>query len=130
MKELIAIMTIITSIATTSMPLTDYQLVFKYCDTYYPNYTVCIFTEWNEEVMSNRANTNIVYVQVEESISSGLIDSCNGKYWGYVKGQHYYKTWYNKKVEKGETVKSYYIFNPENNYSDDIVAVIDNQILR
>lgn len=108
----------------------DKQIVKEYCKHYYKGYKVKYFTKWNDKTMSHRANKKIVYVQIEESVSSGKVDSRNGRCWGYIKGQHYYKTWYNKKVKKGETVKSYYIYNPNTNYEDDIVAVVDNKTLR
>ena len=59
-----------------------------------------------------------------------VLKTIASEYWGYVKGQHFYKTWYNKKVKKGKEVKSYYIYNPKNNYCDDVVAVVDNKILQ
>ena len=110
--------------------MSDKQIVKEYCKHNYKDYKVKYFTQWNDKVMSHRANKNIVYVQIEKSISSGKKDSRNGKYWGYVKGQHFYKTWYNKKVKKGKEVKSYYIYNPNTNYEDDIVAVVDNKKIR
>lgn len=108
----------------------DKQIVKEYCNEHYKGYQIRYFTEWNDEIMSHRANKKIVYVQIEKSVSSGLIDSRNDRCWGYVKGQYYYKTWYCKKVARGTIVKSYYIFNPKNNYCDDIVAVVDNNLLR
>lgn len=108
----------------------DKQLVQKYCTAHYPKMKIKYFTKWNEKTITHRTNKNIVYVQIEKSISSGKKDSRNGRYWGYVKGQRYYKTWYNKKVKKGKTVTSYYIYNPYTNYTDDIIAVIDNKKIR
>ena len=110
--------------------MTDRQIVKAYCETHYKNCRIEYFTKWNTKKMTHRANKNVVYVQIEKSVSSGRKDSRNGRYWGYIKGQHYYKTWYNKKVKKGKTVKSYYIYNPHTNYEDDIVAVVDNKSLR
>ena len=105
-------------------------IVKTYCEKHYKGYKVKYFTEWNEKKMVHRANKKVVYVQIEKSVSSGKKDSCNGKYWGYVKGQKYYKTWYNTKVRKGKEVISYYIYNPHSNYTDDIVAVVDNKKIR
>ena len=36
----------------------------------------------------------------------------------------------NYTLKKDKTVKSYFVFNPKNNYCDDIVAVIDNGKIR
>ena len=110
--------------------MSDKQIVKEYCRHNYQGYKIKYFTKWNDNVMSHRANKKVVYVQIEKSVSSGKKDMRNGMYWGYIKGQHYYKTWYNKKVKKGKVVKSYYIYNPKNNYDDDVVAVVDNKILR
>lgn len=110
--------------------MSDKQIVKEYCKHNYKGYKVKYFTKWNDKVMSHRANKNVVYVQIEKSISSGKKDSRNGRYWGYIKGQHFYKTWYNKKVKKGKEVISYYIYNPNTNYEDDIIAVIDNKKIR
>lgn len=118
------------TVEVSAKSLTDKQIVKEYCKRHYKGYKIKYFTKWNDKVMSHRANKKVVYVQIEQSISSGKKDLRNNRYWGYVKGQHYYKTWYNKKVKKGKTVKSYYIYNPKNNYCDDIVAVVDNKILR
>lgn len=120
----------VDTIAVNAKSPSDRQIVREYCHKHYKGYTIRYFMKWNDKIMSHRANKKVVYVQIEQSISSGKKDLRNNKYWGYVKGQHYYKTWYNKKVKKGKTVKSYYIYNPKNNYCDDIVAVVDNKILR
>lgn len=114
----------------TAKSISNKQLVKNYCSKHYPNMKIKYLTKWNDKIISNRANKNVVYVQIEKSISSGKKDSHNGRYWGYVKGQHYYKTWYNKKVKRGKTVMSYYIYNPYTNYKDDIVAVVDNKNIR
>ncbi len=109
---------------------TDKQIVKAYCMTHYPNMKIKYFTKWDYEMITHRTDKNVVYVQIEKSVSSGKKDKCNGMYWGYIKGQNYYKTWYNTKVKKGKTVKSYYIFSPYTNYEDDIVAVVDNHKIR
>lgn len=121
---------IIDTIYVDARSMTDRQIVRAYCNTHYKGYSVRYFTKWNDKVMYHRTNKKIVYVEIEKSVSSGKIDKRNGMCWGYVKGQHYYKNWYNKKVKKGKTVKSYYIYNPYTNYEDDIVAVVDNKSLR
>lgn len=134
MKRIIAFMLLIVCVFSCSScfakTLSDKEVVEKYCAVHYPKMKVVYFTKWNDKTMYHRANKNVVYVEIEKSISSGKKDSRNGMYWGYVKGQHYYKNWYNKKVKKGKTVKSYYIYNPYTNWEDDIVAVVDNGRIR
>lgn len=123
-----AIITFIISVFISSN-LGNIGLVEQFTETNYKDCEIVYFTEWGKEI-ENRANSNLVYVQIEKSISSGEVDELNGKYWGYIEGSTYYKTWYNKEVEKGKEVTSYYIYNPYNNYEDDITAVIDNEKIR
>lgn len=126
MNILIAIMSLVVSSA--SIP--NIGIVKQFCEDSYSSCEVVYFTNWNDEIMNNRANTNKIYVEIEKSVSSGEIDEVNGKYWGYIEGSNYYRTWYNTEVEKNKIVTSYYIYNPYNNYEDDIVAVIDNEMIR
>ncbi len=134
MKRIIGLTLIIVFVFSCSACFakssSDKKVVQKYCSAHYPKMKVKYFTKWNDRVMYHRANKGVVYVEVEKSISSGKKDPRNGKYWGYVKGQHYYKNWYNKKVKKGKIVTSYYIYNPYTNWEDDIVAVVDNKMIR
>ena len=62
-----------------------------------------------------------VFVEKVKSISDG------GKH-GHTKDGYYIT--YNKKVKKGKRVTSYLIYNPKTNYTDDIVAVVDNKKIR
>lgn len=134
MKRIITLATIIilllSVVPCTAKASTDKQIVKNYCSQHYPNMKIKYFTKWNDKVMYHRAGKKVVYVEIEKSISSGKIDSRNGMCWGYVKGQHYYKNWYNQRVKKGKVVTSYYIYSPYSNYEDDIVAVIDNKKIR
>lgn len=118
-----------TLLAEAKTP-TDKQIVKSYCAKHYKGYKIKYFTKWNDKIMLNRKGKKVVYVQKEISYSSGKKDKRNGMYWGYIKGSNYYRTWYNAKVKKGKKVVSYYIYNPKNNYCDDIVAVIDNKRIR
>ena len=127
---LACIMVVIASCSVYGAGATDKQIVKEYCNKHYKGYTIKYFTKWNEKKICSRKGKHIIYVQIETSISSGKKDKCNNRYWGYIKGQHYYKTWYNTKVKKGKEVKSYYIYNPYTNYYDDIVAVVDNKKIR
>ena len=134
MKRIIALVMLIVfvigCVPCMAKSPSDKAIVKAYCQTHYNGYKIKYFTKWNEEKMSHKANKKVVYVQIEKSVSSGKIDERNNMYWGYIKGQNYYKTWYNTKVKKGKEVTSYYIFNPYTNYEDDIVAVVDNKKIR
>ena len=122
MKELIATFLIIGNLVVAPVHVkSDYQIVFDYCDTYFSTYTVCIFTEWDEEVMCNRANTNIVYVEKCTSYSSG-------SNFGYTKEGYFIR--YNKVVPKGQEVISYFVYNPNTNYFDDVILAVDNGLIR
>ena len=90
-------------------------LVREYCNKHYQKYTIRVITKYNPKVMENRKGKKIVFVERFVSYSKG-------KY-GYSKKGEYVK--YNKKVPKGKKVISYFIYNPETNYCDDVVAVID-----
>ena len=90
-------------------------LVREYCNKHYQKYTIRVITKYNPKVMENRKGKKIVFVERFVSYSKG-------KY-GYSKKGEYVK--YNKKVPNGKKVISYFIYNPETNYCDDVVAVID-----
>ena len=75
--------------------------------------------EWKR--ITHRKGKNIVYIEK-------CISKSKGKYGRTIKGKHYIR--YNKKVNKGKKVTSYLIWNPYNNYSDDVVAVVDNKMVR
>jgi len=110
----------VDTVAVSAKSLSDRQIVTEYCHKHYKGYTIRYFTKWNENVMLHRANKKIVYVEKMTSYSKG-------KY-GYTKDGYYIK--YNKRVKKGKKVISYCIYNPKNNSCDDVVAVVDNKILR
>ena len=72
------------------------------------------------KVIRSRAGKPYVVIASFTSYSKG-----NG---GYSKKHEY--TAYNKYVKPGKRVVSYYVMNPKNNLEDDIVAVIDNGMIR
>lgn len=90
-------------------------LVREYCNKHYQKYTIRVITKYNPKVVENRKGKKIVFVERFVSYSKGT--------YGYSKKGEYVK--YNKKVPKGKKVISYFIYNPETNYCDDVVAVID-----
>ena len=106
------------------------DIVKEYCAKHYPKHRVVFLWKYDAKLIEHRANKKVVYVEISKSISTGKRDKRNGMYWGYVCGQYGYKTWYNKKVPAGRFVNSFYIYNPRNNYEDDIVAVVDNKKIR
>ena len=113
---------LLSIICTFASSPTDSQLVEQYCYENYPNCEVVyyMFENYDAEVMENRANTGKVYVEIFISYSDG---KC-----GWSKEGYY--TAYNIEVPKGKKVASYCIFNPYTNYCDDVVAVVDNGIVR
>lgn len=110
----------IDTVAVNADSMSDRQIVKEYCNKHYKSYTIRYFTKWNERMITHRANKKIVYVEIMTSYSKGRH--------GYTKDGYYIR--YNKKVTKGKKVKSYCIYNPKTNYIDDVVAVVDNKILR
>lgn len=73
------------------------------------------------KMIRERATRHIIYVEIIKSVSSG------GKSGTYGKG---YYIAYNKRVSKGKHVTNYCVWNPDNAYCDDIVAVADNGKIR
>ena len=116
--------------STFASSSSDYDIAKSYAKSHYPNCKVVLLKSYNAKKIEHRKGKHIVYIELCISTSSGKKDKCNGMYWGYIKGQHYYKTWYNTKVKKGVTVKQYLIYNPNTNYCDDIAAVVDNHRIR
>lgn len=111
----------ILTVNTFAKTKTNKQIVKEYCQKHFKNYKVRYFTKWNKKKMLNRKGKKIVYVEKIISFSSG-------KWYGYTKDKHYIT--YNKNVKKNKKVVSYCIFNPKNNYIDDVIAVIDNNKIR
>lgn len=70
--------------------------------------------------LQKRKEKGIVYVEIMRSVSHGE--------YGYTDEGYYIR--YNKRVAKGKSVVSYCIYNPNTIYTDDVVAVVDNGILR
>ena len=66
------------------------------------------------KVPKNRKGT--VYIETIKTKSKG---GYNGR---TIKGNYYIK--YPKKVKKGKKVTVYFIWNPNNNYADDVVAMV------
>ena len=110
----------VDTIAVNAKSISDRQIVKEYCHKHYKGCSIRYFTKWNDKVMLHRANKRIVYIEK-------VISYSKGKY-GYTKDGYYIK--YNKRVKKGKKVISYCIYNPKSNYCDDVVAVVDNKILR
>lgn len=100
--------------------VTDKKLVKDYCVKHYPKYKIVYFTKWNEKKILHRKGKKIVYVEKSYSYSHG---------WYGLSKEGYY-TCYNKKVKEGKKVTTYCIYNPYTNYVDDIVAVVDNKMIR
>ena len=99
---------------------TNKRLVKNYCHKNYPECTIKYFKNYNPDIMENRANKSVVYVEVIKSKSCGK----------YGRTKEGYRIAYNKKVRKNKKVTSYCIYNPYNNYCDDVVAVVDNRRIR
>lgn len=74
-----------------------------------------------EKMIANRAINHTIYVEIIKSVSKG------GKR-GLIDGK--YTIAYNKSVKKGKKVTSYNIWNPDNAYVDDVIAVVDNGKIR
>ena len=91
------------------------KLVREYCRKHYPKQTIRVVYKYDAKKMENRKNKGVVYVERFVSYSKGR--------YGLSKKGEYVR--YNKNVRKGKKVVSYFVYNPETNYCDDVVAVID-----
>ena len=118
---LVAIMLIIadSSMVFASSP-SNYEIAKSYAKHNYPNCKVVLLKHYDEKKIEHRKGKNIVYIEKFVSYSKG-------KY-GYSKDGYYVK--YNTKVKKGKKVVSYFIYNPNTNYCDDVIAVVDNHKIR
>lgn len=110
---------------TDSTKLTDKKLAIAYAKTNYPKCKIKFITltsdkDW--EKILKRKGKNIVYIEK-------CITKSSGKKYGYTIKGHYYVA-YNKKVKKNKKVTSYFIWNPNTNYEDDVVAAVDNKMIR
>ena len=123
MRKLILtiIIFIVVLIPFQSYAKSDKQLVKQYCKSNYPRYKIEYVTKYNANIMENRKGKKIVYVEIIKSKS-------NGDKSGRTKEGYYIA--YNKKVKKGKKVVSYCLYNPNNNYCDDVIAVVDNKMIR
>ena len=113
---------VISLICSISAP-SDIQLVEEYCEENFSSYEVVYFLSenWEEETICNRADTGKIYVEIFVSYSNGGNWGENEEGWGVA---------YNTDVPKGEKVISYIIYNPNTNYIDDAIAVVDNGKIR
>lgn len=93
----------------------------KYAKAHYANCKVKFFRHYNFKRMTNRKGTKVVWIEQIYSKSKGN---------GYGVTENGSILAYNKKVKKGKRVVSYCIYNPYTNYTDDVVAVVDNKKIR
>lgn len=100
--------------------ITDKQIAKRWCAKHYPKCKVKFVKEGDQRI-NIRKGKRIVYVEVVKSRSRGKRHGTTKL--GYVIG-------YNINVHKGKSVTSYVIWNPYTDYCDDVVAVVDNGIIR
>jgi len=104
--------------------VTNRNLAVAYAKANYPKCKIRFITlnkkGWKK--ILHRKGKGIVYIEKCTTIS-------NGKGGGFTKKGHYYVA-YNKKVKKGKKVTSYFVYNPYTNYCDDVVAAVDNKMIR
>lgn len=100
------------------------KLAIAFTKANYPKYKIKFITlnkkGWKK--ILHRKSKKFIYIEKCVSKSSG-------KRYGYTLRGHHYIV-YNKRVPKGKLVTSYCIWNPKNNACDDVVAVVDNKMVR
>lgn len=108
-----------------SSKVTNRKLAVAFAKANYPKCKVVVIKSTNKNFwkkIDNRKGKKIVYIERTVTKSSG-------KDYGYTIKGHYYVA-YNKKVKKGKRVVSYFVWNPNTNYCDDVVASVDNKMIR
>ena len=105
--------------------INDRKFAIAYAKATYPKCKIKFITLTNDKnwkKVLKRKGKNIVYIEK-------CISKSSGKDYGYTIKGHYH-IGYNKKVKKNKKVISYLIWNPYTNACDDVVAVVDNKMIR
>lgn len=107
----------------------DLSVATTYISRHYPGYKVRFVPEGKPNTMKlrTRKGKRVVYVEVLKSHAKGNLKG-KRRSWGITTKGSYIT--YNRRVKKGKQVKSYCIWNPNTNYTDDVVAVVDNGFIR
>lgn len=107
----------------------DLSVATTYILRHYPGYKVRFVPEGKPNIMKlrTRKGKRIVYVEVLKSNAKGNLQG-KRRSWGITTKGSYIT--YNRRVKKEKRVTSYCIWNPNSNYTDDVVAVVDNGFIR
>lgn len=107
----------------------DLSVATTYISRHYPGYKVRFVPEGKPNMIKlrTRKGKRIVYVEFLKSNAKGNLKG-KRRSWGIATKGSYIT--YNRRVKKGKRVISYCIWNPNSNYTDDVVAVVDNGLLR
>lgn len=107
----------------------DLSVATTYISRNYPGYKVRFVPEGKPNMIKlrTRKGKRIVYVEVLKSNARGNLQG-KRRSWGITTKGSYIT--YNRRVKKGKRVTSYCIWNPNSNYTDDVVAVVDNGFIR
>lgn len=107
----------------------DLSVATTYISRHYPGYKVRFVPEGKPNTMKlrTRKGKRIVYVEILKSRAKGNLKG-KRRSWGITSKDSYIT--YNRRVKSGKRVNSYCIWNPNSNYTDDVVAVVDNGFVR
>lgn len=107
----------------------DLSVATTYISRHYPGYKVRFVPEGKPNMIKlrTRKGKRIVYVEVLKSNARGNLQG-KRRSWGITTKGSYIT--YNRRVKKGKRVTSYCIWNPNSNYTDDVVEVVDNGFIR
>lgn len=107
----------------------DLSVATTYISRHYPGYKVRFVPEGKPNTMKlrTRKGKRVVYVEVLKSRAKGNLKG-KRRSWGITAKGSYIT--YNRRVKIGKRVTSYCIWNPNTNYTDDVVAVVDNGFIR
>ena len=102
---------------TKTTTKTNLTLAKEYCQKYFSNYNIKVVTH----VPTNRNDGEHIYIEKIKTTSKG-------GYWGKTKDGYSIK--YNKKVKKGKKITVYLVYNPSNNYCDDVICKVCSHIVK
>lgn len=107
----------------------DLSVATTYISRHYPGYKVRFVPEGKPNTMKlrTRKGKRVVYVEVLKSRAKGNLKG-KRRSWGITAKGSYIT--YNRRVKISKRVTSYCIWNPNSNYTDDVVAVVDNGFIR
>lgn len=104
-------------------------LIDKLVDEGLTNYTVCDSSELTEKILGNRVGKTIIErcfsLITSEAGDAQILNSADPDF-SYIS----YRSYTEKEIREGTVMLSFMVYNPENNYTDDITERYDFVLTR